>query len=218
MDVDADARHRQQGRHQAQVRGAEPQPALVRRRRVAVRRLLRPAVVPDRRTSSAAAKPSACRCRGARRRGSTRSRSASRICSTGRLRSGPTSSPASTSSRCSTRRRRPAPTSSSALRSPITRGCSRATATSKCSVYDINPSYLTPAVLVEPVPARLAADRSGRPPHGQQDLAERRVQHGQPADFPDRRQAADSPSSTSPVSAGTPLLPDPARRHLVPAR
>ena len=43
----ADAGQRRQGRHQAQVRGAEPQPALVRRRRVAVRRLLRPAVVPD---------------------------------------------------------------------------------------------------------------------------------------------------------------------------
>ena len=47
MDVEADAGHRQQGRHQAEVRGAEPQPALVRRRRLAVRRLLRPAVVPD---------------------------------------------------------------------------------------------------------------------------------------------------------------------------
>ena len=38
---------RRPGRHQAQVRGAEPQPDFVRRRRVAVRRVLRPAVVPD---------------------------------------------------------------------------------------------------------------------------------------------------------------------------
>ena len=42
-----DAGRRQQGRRQAEARGAEPQPADVRRRRVAVRRLLRAAVVPD---------------------------------------------------------------------------------------------------------------------------------------------------------------------------
>ena len=47
VDVAEDAERRQQGRHRAQVRGAEPQPADVRRRRLAVRRLLRAAVVPD---------------------------------------------------------------------------------------------------------------------------------------------------------------------------
>ena len=42
-----DARRRQQGRRHAQARGAEPEPADVRRRRLAVRGLLRAAVVPD---------------------------------------------------------------------------------------------------------------------------------------------------------------------------
>ena len=54
-----DAERRQQGRRQAEVRGAEPQPADVRRRRVAVRRLLRPAVVPDVELPRAAARRSA---------------------------------------------------------------------------------------------------------------------------------------------------------------
>ena len=53
-----DAERRQQGRREAEARRAEPQPAHLRRRRVAVRRLLRPAVVPDGRTSSAAARAS----------------------------------------------------------------------------------------------------------------------------------------------------------------
>ena len=42
-----DARREEPGRRHAEARGAEPQPADLRRRRVAVRRLLRPAVVPD---------------------------------------------------------------------------------------------------------------------------------------------------------------------------
>ena len=58
IDVEKTAGRRQQGRRQAEVRGAEPQPAHVRRRRVAVRRLLRAARRSRRRTSSAAARPS----------------------------------------------------------------------------------------------------------------------------------------------------------------
>ena len=42
-----DAEHREQGRRQAEARRAEPQPDQLRRRRLAVRGLLRPAVVPD---------------------------------------------------------------------------------------------------------------------------------------------------------------------------
>ena len=42
-----DGRSRQQGQHHAQGRGAEPEPARFRRRRLAVRRVLRPALVPD---------------------------------------------------------------------------------------------------------------------------------------------------------------------------
>ena len=47
VDVEKTPNDDQQGRRQAEARGAEPQPADLRRRRVAVRRLLRPAVVPD---------------------------------------------------------------------------------------------------------------------------------------------------------------------------
>ena len=68
-----DARRRQQGRRQAQARGAEPQPADVRRGRVAVRGVLRPADRSRRRTSWAAARPSPCRSSRGRGRGTTRS-------------------------------------------------------------------------------------------------------------------------------------------------
>ena len=47
VDVEKTAERRQQGRRQAEARRAEPQPADLRRRRVAVRGLLRSAVVPD---------------------------------------------------------------------------------------------------------------------------------------------------------------------------
>ena len=51
-----DAERDQQSRREAEAGRAEPQPAHLRRRRVGVRGLLRPVVVPDRRTSSAAAR------------------------------------------------------------------------------------------------------------------------------------------------------------------
>ena len=79
-----DAGRRQQGRRHAQVRGAEPQPADVRRRRLAVRGFLRAAVVPDvelprpRRDVDAVAR------RRATARRTTRSPSPSRFCSIGR--------------------------------------------------------------------------------------------------------------------------------------
>ena len=47
VDVAEDAAVEERGRRHAEAGGAEPQPAHVRRRRVAVRGLLRPAVVPD---------------------------------------------------------------------------------------------------------------------------------------------------------------------------
>ena len=46
----------EQGRRQGEARGAEPQPDQLRRRRLRVRGLLRPGVVPDDATSSAAAR------------------------------------------------------------------------------------------------------------------------------------------------------------------
>ena len=57
-----DAERDQQGRRPGEAGGAEPQSDQLRRRRLAVRGLLRPAVVPDRATSSAAARASPCRC------------------------------------------------------------------------------------------------------------------------------------------------------------
>ena len=87
-----DAGRRQQGRRHAEVRGAEPQPADVRRRRVAVRRLLRAAVVPDLELPRPRRDLHASRRSRATARRTTRSRSPSRSCSTGR------SPPASTSS------------------------------------------------------------------------------------------------------------------------
>ena len=48
VDVEKTPNDDEQGRRQAEARGAEPQPADLRRRRVGVRGLLRPAVVPDR--------------------------------------------------------------------------------------------------------------------------------------------------------------------------
>ena len=119
-----DAERKEPGRRHAEARRAEPQPADVRRRRVAVRGLLRPAVVPDlelprpRRSADGVA---AGRARAPR---TTRSRSPSRSCS---IATSPAAS-TSTSARCATstssRRNRPAATSRAASRWPASRGCS----------------------------------------------------------------------------------------------
>ncbi len=79
-----DAERRQQGRHPAEVRRAEPQPADVRRRRLAVRRLLRPAVVPDVELPRPRRDVHASRRSRATAPRTTSSRSPSRSCSTGR--------------------------------------------------------------------------------------------------------------------------------------
>ena len=119
-----DAWREEPGRRHAEARRAEPQPADVRRRRVAVRRLLRPAVVPDLelpRPRRIADRLAAGR---ARARRTTRSRSPSRSCSIA-------TSPAAstfTSARCATsissRRTPPAATSPPASRWPASRACS----------------------------------------------------------------------------------------------
>ena len=111
-----DAGRRQQGRRHAEARRAEPQPADVRRRRVAVRRLLRPAVVPDlelpRPRRNVHASP---RSRAAAPR-TTSSRSPSRSCSTGRSPAASTSTTARSATSGSSRRSRPAATSSTGSR------------------------------------------------------------------------------------------------------
>ena len=83
-----DAGRRQQGRRQAEVRGAEPQPAHVRRGRVAVRRLLRPALVPDVELPRPRRDLHRLGAAGQPARRTTSSRSASRSCSTGRITAG----------------------------------------------------------------------------------------------------------------------------------
>ena len=166
MDVDADAGRGQQGRHQAEVRGAEPQPA--RRSAPASRSSTASSAScrSRRRTSSAAARRSASRCRRARRRGSIRCRSPSRTCSIGRSR------PAWTSSRASTSIPLPVHAGDDAAATlvfglPLGRlhaRCSWATATSRCSVFDINAALPDPAVLAASPYLRdsLLLDQGGR--------------------------------------------------------
>ena len=104
--------------------GAEPQPADLRRRRLAVRRVLRPAVVPDlelprpRRVAHAVAAGRVSRAR------TIRSPSPSRSCSTATSPVASTSSGAACSTSTSSRRNRPAATSCSASRWRTSRGCS----------------------------------------------------------------------------------------------
>ena len=181
---------------------------VVRRRRVAVRRVLRPAVVPDVELPGPRRDASACPCRRARGRGSIRCRSASRTCSIGRSR------PASTCSRGSSSI--PYQYTQESTGGNIGRRLpARATTRALFLGYGYEQSqrvrhqsgYLTPAVLASnPYPARLAAARSGRPPHGQQGHAERRLQHGQSADLPDAAASATRRRSTSPGLGGNTLL------------
>ncbi len=64
-------------------------------------------------------------------------------------------------------------------------------------------------------PAGIAAARAGRPPHRQQDHAVGRLQHGQPAAVPDRRQAVHRVDGTGGAGRGY-LLHQAARRgHLL---
>ena len=67
-----DAERDEQGGRPGEARRAEPQPADLRRRRVAVRGLLRAAVVPDVELPGPRREPHACRCRPARSRRTTR--------------------------------------------------------------------------------------------------------------------------------------------------
>ena len=182
----------EQGRRQAEVRGAEPQPAHLRRRRVAVRRLLRPARRSRRRTSSAAARALTFVGAGrARARRTTSSRSPSRSCSTG-----------------------PSPAGVDIfkreiqLHRPFTQestGGNLDDRASRCSdftrlfvnysyeqveVKDVNPRLPRPGRhRAQPVPGRLAAARRGRQADDQQDHAEHRPQHGRQPDLPDAGQA-----------------------------
>ena len=90
-----DARREEQGRRHAEVRGAEPEPAHLRRRRVAVRGVLRPAVVPDVELPRPRRERHVLGARRQRAPRTTSSRSPSRSCSIGRSRPASTSSSAS---------------------------------------------------------------------------------------------------------------------------
>ncbi len=77
-----DAQREEQGRRHAEAGGAEPQPADVRRRRLAVRGLLRAAVVPDGQLPGPRRDADAVAAGRVARRRTTRWRSPSRSCST----------------------------------------------------------------------------------------------------------------------------------------
>ena len=121
----------QRGRRHAEARGAEPEPAHVRRGRVPVRGLLRPAVVPDvelPRTGRDADGSGAGWV--ARAQLPARVHRAVPVRSSDHARVS-TSSPARSATSRSSRSSRPAATSCSASRSRTSRGCSSATATSR---------------------------------------------------------------------------------------
>ena len=92
IKVEKTAGREEQGRRHAEVRGAEPEPDHLRRGRLAVRRLLRPALVPDVELPGPRRERHLLGAGRQRGRRTTSSRSASRSCSIGRSR------PASTSS------------------------------------------------------------------------------------------------------------------------
>ena len=207
VNVDKTPNDDEQGRRQDEARRAEPQPAHVRRRRLAVRRLLRPAVVPDRELPRPRREPHASRCRAARARRTTRWRSPSRSCSTA------TSPAASTCSSSEVRYIGQFTQQSTggvadvrASRSAAaSRGCSRTTATSACGSPRSTSSTSDPVVLARnPFLRDSLLIGAGRRAHHQQGHAEHRLQHGRPADLPDHRPAASRRRSTSPASAATP--------------
>ena len=200
-----DAEREEPGRRHAEARRAEPQPADVRRRRVAVRRLLRPAVVPDLELPRPRRSRSPCRCRSARARRTTRSRSPSRSCS---IATSPAAS-TSTSARCATstssRRRPPAATSRSASRWPASRACSCTYSYEAVDGVGPEPDLLRArAGAAQSVPARFAAARRRRPAH--RSARSRRASSTTPSTTrSSRTPASASPArSTSPASAATP--------------
>ena len=83
ITTDEDAGRRQQGRSHAEARRAEPQPVVVRRGRVAVRRRVRAVVVLDGQLHGARRDVHGLDADAARASATTRSRSPSRSCSTG---------------------------------------------------------------------------------------------------------------------------------------
>ena len=156
-----DAERDEQGRRQAEARGAEPQPADLRRRRVASSKASSASCRSRPRTSSAAAKASRCRCRPARARRTTRSRSPSRSCSTATSPAASTCSRPTSATSASSRRSRPA--ASLTFGFPLGSGFTRMFTNysyERVRVTEINDAVPGPdRAAAQPVPARLAADR-----------------------------------------------------------
>ena len=165
IDGREDAGRRQQGRRHAEVRRAEPQPADVRRRRVAVRGLLRAAVVPDVELPGPRRDVHDLGAAGQPRARTTRSRSPSRSCSTGRSPPASTSSTARSGTSASSRRRRPAATSSTASRSADFSRMFVNYSYETVKVKDLNPPSSDPRDRAEqpvPAPTRCCSAQGGR--------------------------------------------------------
>ena len=188
-----DGRRRQQGRRQAEARRAEPQPADLRRRRLAVRGLLRPAVVPDRELPRPRREPHASRCRAAQRAQNYTVAFTEPFLFDRNITGGVNlfkqevryvsqftqkSQGGVADLRLPARPRLHADVHELQLRAA-------------CASPRSARLYHDPALLrAQPVPARLAAHRRRRRAHHQQDHAEHRPQHRRSADLPDDRQAA----------------------------
>ena len=199
-----DPGRRQQGRSLAQARRAEPQPADVRRRRVAVRRVLRAAVVPDLELPRTrrdvhdlgpAGQPRQELPAGVHRAVPVRP------ADDGRRRSLHPRDPLARPVHAGVDGRQPG------LRVPDRRLLADVSELQPRAGEGEGPEPALPRPArdrPESVPAGLAADRPGRPAHHQQDLAELGVQHRRPADLPDQRHALHRSRSTTRASAATP--------------
>ena len=179
-----DGERDQQGRRPDEARRAEPQPALVRRRRVAVRGVLRPAVVPDVELPRPRREPHAVDAgRLARAELHARLHRAVPV-------------------RPEHDGRRPAVQAGNSLPQPVHADDDRRHVTfgvplgnftrfftnysyQRVRVSDFNGLHRSDRAAPQSVPAGLAAHRPGRRAGHQQDHAEPRPQHGRQPDFPD---------------------------------
>ena len=180
-----DAGRHQQGRRQGEAGGAEPQSDQLRRRRLRVRGLLRPGVVPDEQLPRAGARASPCRCRPAPARRTTplaftepflfdRNITGSVNVYRNDVRYIGQFTQGSTGGR-------------------VGFGYPLGSFTRLFTNYSYERVRVTEIAAgiqrsagsrAQPLPARLAADRRERRAHHQQGHAEHRAQHGRPADLP----------------------------------
>ena len=191
--VREDARRRRQDGRQVHARRAEPQPAVVWRRGLAVRGLLRAAVLPDGEFPGPRREPHGVAAGGLARADLPGLASPSRSCSTATSPAARTCSRTRCGTRASSRSRRPAACCRSGSRwAP---GFTRMFVNysyENTRVTELSSYYRNPVLLAQnPFLRDSLLIGAGRLAHHQQGRAERRAQHRGPADLPDHRQAAE---------------------------